>query len=188
MPRSSLRSSIASFCAWACLMEVLLKSNSFSVSIVSCAAAVMGTKDNNTNSRKAFIAPPEFSSPEDISNFIDQSFILQILALNFRQLLQQLSLFACQAGGCNQGDGNEEITTPAAAENWHPFSAQPKHGAGLGAHRNLQLLVLVERLNHNLGAQRRLRESDRHRLVKVITLSLKLVMFGNVDNHVQVSR
>jgi len=33
-----------------------------------------------------------------------------------------------------------------------------------------------------------LRERDRHSLVEVATLSLKLVVLGYVDNHVQVTR
>jgi len=58
----------------------------------------------------------------------------------------------------------------------------------LRAHRNLEFLVVIERLHHDVRAQRGLRKRNRHGLVKVATLSLKLVVLGNVDNHVQVAR
>src|SRR6185503_12764150 len=59
MPRSSFRSSIASFCVWPCLMEVLLKSKPFKVSIVSCCAtAVIDAQTNSASRIKLLIEKP----------------------------------------------------------------------------------------------------------------------------------
>src|ERR1043165_9877781 len=127
------------------------------------------------------------SSPKNVPNFINQPLALQILVLDFRELFEQTFLFARQRGRSNDGHRDEQVATPAATQNRHAFSSEPKHGARLRAHRDFQLLFFVERLNHNLGAQRGLRESDRHGLVKVITLSLKLLMFGYVDNNIEVT-
>src|ERR1051325_2816790 len=205
MPRSSFRSYISNFCACACLIEFLLKSNPLRASIVSCATAVMENNAINANSRKAFIGSPNLStdytdyfsnlrnlwislsSSKNIPNLVNQPFVLEILVLHFRQLFQQSFLFARQCGRCHYRHGHEQIATPAATKNRHSFSSEPKHCARLCAHRNLQLLFFVERLNHNLGTQRGLRKRDRHGLVKVITLSLKLLMFGYVDNNVEVT-
>src|SRR6185369_7779634 len=204
MPRNSFRSSIASFCVWPCLMEDLLKSKPFNVSIVSCATAVMENNTIDTSSRKAFIGSPTYpqitqiifnlrnlwislSSSEDISNLVNQPLVLQVLVLNFRQLLEQTFLFArqrCRSYDCH---GNKQVAAAATTENRHPFSSESKHSARLCPHRNFQLLFFVERLNHYLGTQRGLCESYRHRLVKVVTLSLKLVMFGYVDNNVEIT-
>src|SRR4029077_792449 len=69
----------------------------------------------------------------------------------------------------------------------HALALESKHRAGLCAHRNFQLLFAVQCLDHDVSTQSGLRKSNRYSLIKVATLSLKLLVFGNVDNHVEIS-
>src|SRR5258705_11754714 len=62
-----------------------------------------------------------------------------------------------------------------------------KDSARLSTGGNLQRLIVFQRLDRNLSAQRRLRERNRHGRVEIISLTLELFVLGDVDHDIQIS-
>src|SRR5215510_14336605 len=153
IPRNSFRSSIASGWTWACLMEVLLKSSSFSPSMLSWANTLNDVAANNASRRNSRVICLSFVHrlPKDIPHFIDQPFVLQILVLHFSQLFEQLPLLSTQRRGRNHSHRDKEIAATASTQNGHSLAPESKHGAGLSSHRNFDFLLIIERLDHDLG-------------------------------------
>src|SRR6185369_6233664 len=98
---------------------------------------------------------------KDIADFVNQSFIFEVLVLDLSQLLEQASLFSRECRGSYDSRGNEEITSTASTQSRHALASQPKNRACLSAHRDLQFLFTIESLDHNFSAERRLCEGNR---------------------------
>src|SRR4029079_11557315 len=127
-------------------------------------------------------------SAKNISDFINQPLVLQILVRDFSQLFEQAALFSRQRRRRNESHRHKQIAATASTQDRHSLASESKHGSGLSTHRDFDFLIFLERLDHYLGAQRGLRKGDRDGLVQVATLSLKLLVLGYVDNHIQITR
>src|SRR6266566_3004402 len=130
---------------------------------------------------------PAKLSAEDVADFINQTFVFQILVLHVRELLEQAPLFSGQTGGRYNCNRDEKITTAPAAQHRHPLALQAKHRSGLRAYGNFQRLFTVESFYRNLGAQGSLCESDRDRGVKIASLAFELFVLCYVNNDIEIS-
>src|SRR5881275_2232834 len=124
---------------------------------------------------------------ENIPDLIHKGFVFEIAVLNLRQLLQHFSLFFCKCLRRHKCDGDKKIALTACAEVRHSLALYPKDGTGLSAGWDLEVFLTKERLHLYLGTECRLRKCDRHRRIKICSLSLEIGMFGNVDHNEEIA-
>src|SRR5688572_23195111 len=102
------------------------------------------------------------------------------------QLLEQLLLLARQLLGCDDRGRDEEVAAPAAADVGHAAAAQAERGAGPRPFGYLERLLAFERGNPDLSAECDRCEVQCHLAVEIVALPLKVRMFLNVNNDVEV--
>jgi hypothetical protein len=105
----------------------------------------------------------------------------------FSQLSQQLALAFIQLPGCLDSHLDVKIAFAVAIEHGHAFAPYAKRGSGLRAFRNLQLVLTLQRRNHNLDAERSLRKRNRNHAVQVVALAFKKGVLFHVQDDIQVA-
>src|SRR4051812_19951713 len=85
------------------------------------------------------------------------------LAAELRELLEELSLLALEIPGDADADGEEQITASTAIEVGDAAALQPDDRARLGAGLDPHPLGAIERVDFNVGAERRLHHRDIER-------------------------
>src|SRR5208282_2553933 len=80
-----------------------------------------------------------------------------------------------------------KIALAVAIEHGHAFVANAKRGSRLRAFGNLELVLSLERRNHDLDAQGSLRKRDRNHAVEVVAFALKKGLLFHVQDDIQVA-
>ena len=105
--------------------------------------------------------------------------------------VEVLEQFALARGQVDRGFHHhpaQQVAGAVAAHRLDALAAQAEQLAGLGAMRDLDERLALERGHHDVGAQRRLRKTHRHFAIKIVALALEDGVRAHVHFHVQVAR
>src|SRR5207248_8359962 len=105
----------------------------------------------------------------------------------FRELLEQLPLFARRFPRRLHLHGREEIAPTAAADVGHPLAAKPQRGAGLRPFRHFDVLGAVESRHLDLAAERDGRKVDRDLAEQIVAVAPEELVLLHVDDDVEVA-
>ena len=110
-----------------------------------------------------------------------------MLAAARRVQAEQLDLIVAELGRHLDDGTDPQVTAAASLQAGHTAAAQHELAAGLGTGRHLQLLVAVECLQGEPGAERRLGDRDRQLGDEVVVLAAVAIVRAGSDVDVQVA-
>src|SRR5262249_15394024 len=110
-----------------------------------------------------------------------------LLAPRLGELAQQTLLLAVELGRGTHVEVDEQVAAPGTAQVRYALATDPQRRARLGARPALDVLLAVERLDGQLGAQRRGGHRYRDPAVQIVALAGEDVVLPLVDLDVQVA-
>src|SRR4051812_12176326 len=103
------------------------------------------------------------------------------------ELAQELLLLGVQSGRCGHLDVHEQVAPPGAAQPRRPVGPQRQHAAGLGARPDVEVLLAVQCLQAERGAERRGGHRESDPAVQVLAVPGEHVVRSLVDLDVEVA-
>ena len=131
-----------------------------------------------------------FALAEHLFELVDEALgerMVDVLAVELGEFLEQLALARGQAARRLDDHLDQLVAAPVAVKIDDALALEAQDLARLRAGRNLQLHFAFERRHFDLGAERGLRETDRHFDNHVVVLAHEHLVLLDVDDDVEVA-
>jgi len=113
--------------------------------------------------------------------------MMPMLPAQIVELPQEFFLFIAQLYRCQHLKFYHHIPAIPATQTGNSFMTQGKHGPGLTACRDLQILFTMDRRHLNLATKGSLNHGHREAAINGFPFPFKKLMFLDMNNHIEIT-